>query len=68
MDKPLGGAPAVRGSSATSPDTCWLCLGMGGIAIHYLWSERRGKPLWTAHEYLTVDTHPIRPGPVCADA
>jgi len=46
-------------------DKCWLCLGMGGIAIHYLWSERRGKPLWTAHEYLCADTHPIRPCPVC---
>jgi hypothetical protein len=47
---------------------CWLCGGLGGIAIHITWTEARGngKPLWTAHEYPSDDAHPVEPCPVCA--
>lgn len=46
---------------------CWLCLGLGGIAVHNLWTERRGngKPLWTAHGYPSADPHPVIPCPAC---
>jgi hypothetical protein len=45
---------------------CWLCQGLGGIAIHNKWTEVRGRPLWTAHEIPTADDHPVWPCPVCA--
>ena len=53
-----------------NPDGCWLCRGLGGIAIHVQWTEQRGngKPLWTAHEYPSDDPHPVEPCPVCVDA
>jgi NTP pyrophosphatase (non-canonical NTP hydrolase) len=44
---------------------CWLCQGLGGIAVHILWTERRGKILWTAHEYPSDDDHETRPCPAC---
>lgn len=45
------------------PD-CWLCEGLGGIAIHNHWSEQRGKTLWTAHKPES-DTHPVKRCPLC---
>lgn len=49
-------------------DSCWLCLGLGGIAPHLKWSQQRGKPLWTAHEHPSDDPHPTYPCPVCSTA
>jgi hypothetical protein len=45
---------------------CWLCEGLRGVAVHALWSERRGKTLLTPHEYPTGDDHPTYPCPMCA--
>ena len=43
---------------------CWLCLGLGAIAIHGKWSAEAGKTLWAAHRPQSR-THPVRPCPVC---
>ena len=59
MDDPVVVPLRRRGS-------CPLCLDLGGIAVHILWSEQRGKPLWTAHEYPSDDPHPTLPCPMCA--
>jgi hypothetical protein len=48
----------------TTPKPCWLCGGLGGVALHLHWSEVRGKPLWTAHA-PTSTVHEVRPCPVC---
>lgn len=42
---------------------CWLCEDKGGIAVHQMWSARRGETLWTAHEYPSDDSHPVEPCP-----
>ena len=44
---------------------CWLCEGLGGVAIHYKWTEKRGKTLWTAHK-PSSRTHPVYTCPVCS--
>ena len=58
------------GTATEHPEgTCWLCHGLGGIAIHLKWSAERGEgklPLWTAHEYPSDDPHPVEPCPACA--
>ena len=57
------------GSATEHPEgACWLCRGLGGIAIHLKWSAERGEgklPLWTAHEYPSDDPHPVEPCPAC---
>ena len=45
-------------------EPCWLCGGLGAIAIHNKWSEEAGKTLWVAHRPQSR-THPVRPCPVC---
>ena len=60
--------PSAHPAPSQDPGACWLCGDLGGIAIHIAWSERRGKPLWTAHEYPSGDPHPVEPCPVCAKA
>lgn len=72
-DNPTAPATGERGAPAatlTAADSarCWLCMGLGGIAIHIKWTEARGggKPLWTAHEYPSDDPHPTLPCPACA--
>jgi hypothetical protein len=73
-DNPTAPAAGERGEpaatlAAADSARCWLCMGLGGIAIHIKWTEARGggKPLWTAHEYPSDDPHPTLPCPVCAD-
>lgn len=45
-------------------DTCWLCQGLGGLAIHNKATAQWGKTLWVSHK-LVSDTHPVYPCPVC---
>lgn len=54
--------------------TCWLCAGLGGIAVHEKWSAVRQEiaanqagylPLWTAHEYPSEDAQQVWPCPAC---
>lgn len=58
--------PAATAVPQPAREDCNLCLGLGGIAPHLKWSEQRGKPLWTAHEYPSDDPHPTYPCPQCA--
>jgi hypothetical protein len=59
---------AARRHPAGNESACWLCRGLGGVAVHLQWTAERGngKPLWTAHEYPSDDPHPVEPCPVCA--
>lgn len=44
---------------------CWLCEGLGGVAVHLMWTERRGMTLLTPHEYPSDDDHKTWPCPAC---
>lgn len=56
------GHVSVTGGAVTGE--CWLCLGLGGIAVHHKASVQMGKTLWIAHR-PDSQTHPVRPCPVC---
>jgi hypothetical protein len=59
----------MKDSTGSPGNACWLCRGLGGIAIHLKWSAERGEgklPLWTAHEFPSGDPHPVEPCPACA--
>jgi hypothetical protein len=45
-------------------EPCWLCRGLGGIAVHDRWSQQAGTPLWVAHAPRSA-THPTYPCPAC---
>lgn len=53
-------------SKADATIACWLCDGLGGVALHEKWSAERGKPLWTAHEHPSADAHLTKPCPACS--
>jgi hypothetical protein len=59
--QPAPVSPAVTGGEVK----CWLCLGLGGVALHHLWTARRGAPLFTAHA-PTSESHEVWPCPACA--
>lgn len=46
-------------------DSCWLCLGLGGIAIHYKLTEQLGRQVLVPHRPVS-ESHPVAPCPVCA--
>jgi hypothetical protein len=50
--------------SPPGSDCCWLCEGLGGIAVHNTATDQFGKRLWVGHR-LVSDTHPVKPCPVC---
>jgi len=65
VDRPATPSSGVTEGKAESGEPCWLCLGLGGVALHEIWTARRGKPLFTAHEPES-DLHHVYPCPACA--
>lgn len=57
-------------TTPVTADPCWLCQDLGAIAVHNLWTKKRGEgkpPLWTAHA-PTSRSHPVYLCPVCRPA
>lgn len=50
----------------THDESCWLCQGLGGVAVHNKASEAFGKRLLVAHAPESK-SHPVHPCPVAPE-
>lgn len=68
VDRATDAVWALLADGATPHDeSCWLCEGLGGVAVHVKATEQHGKTLLVAHR-LHSDSHPVHPCPLADGA